>query len=70
MTRAELRQKIMLHNSPGFRGKTGRVAADDDADDIVREVFDNAEQAVKAVNAALPRLMDEAWVNVTRGEIE
>lgn len=28
MTRAELRPKIMLHNSPRFRGKTGRVAAD------------------------------------------
>ena len=28
MTRSEIRRHIAIHNSPGFRGKTGRVVAD------------------------------------------
>lgn len=155
MTRNEIRRHIVVHNSPGFRGKAGRVAADlinytacqllrkemavareitsivimdcygeivvfvdlnggdtiishyleselmkgevcaksyvppafylgewkaeqtgvgpgnnDEADDILRSAFDDAEKAVRAVNAALPRLMDKAWVDLPRGEFE
>lgn len=68
MTRSEIRRHIVVHNSPGFRGKAGRVAADDDADDVIREAFENAESAIKAVNDALPRLMDKAWADLPRGE--
>lgn len=160
MTRAELRKKIMLHNSPRFRGITGRVAADlinytacqigrkeravareitsvvvmdcygeivvyvdlnggdfhggetveahyleselmkgevcaksyvppavymgewkaaqvgvgpgnnDEADDILRSAFDDAEKAVRAVNAAMPNIVDAAFVDLSRGELE
>lgn len=155
MTRSEIRRHIVVHNSPGFRGKAGRVAADlinytacqlgrkeravtreitsivimdcygeivvfvdlnggdtiiahyleselmkgevcaksyvppavylgewkaaqvgvgpaadDDADDVIREAFENAESAIKAVNDALPWLMDKAWADLPRGELE
>lgn len=160
MTRSEIRRHIVIHNSPGFRGKTGRVAADlinytacqlgrkeravtreitsvvimdcygeivvyvdlnggdfhggqtieahyleselvkgevcaksyvppavylgewkaaqagvgpgsnDEADDILRSAFDDAEKAVRAVNAALPNIMDAAWADLPRGEFE
>lgn len=155
MTRSEIRRHIVVHNSPGFRGKAGRVAADlinytacqlgrkeravtreitsvvimdgygeivvfvdlnggdtiiahyleselmkgevcaksyvppavylgewkaaqagvgpgsnDEADDILRSSFDDAEKAVMAVNAALPNIMDAAWAGLPRGEFE
>lgn len=70
MTRNEIRSHIVIRNSTGFRGKAGRVAADDDADDVIREAFENAESAIKAVNNALPMIMDKAWVDLPRGEFE